>query len=287
MTGTAPRRVVVQLIGGLGNQLFQVAHAYRRSLRSPSVRLDVGWYAHVPTSATPRRLGVDAAEVGLPFVALPRAVWSRRLAIAHVEGDGARSLRARAAGRLAVLETGYWQSWNGVEAVALPMHELIQRMCDRQRVTITPGLDYVAVHARLGDYLEPRTAAVHGLTDVRQQLDLADQLRAAHGIARIRVFTDSPGALADLGMGRFDVDVDESQSALAALAGMASASALVMSNSSLSWWAAVHGGWLGGGRMAVTMPRPWLLTPSRYDDALPAPVWRRYDRDLTGGPGPS
>jgi hypothetical protein len=181
------------------------------------------------------------------------------------------------------LETGYWQSWDEVSRVQGRMRDFLRSMCQENGLEIRPRQGYVAVHVRLGDYLNPAAAEYHGVTDAIHQLHLAQHLSRRLGLDRIRIFTDSPEELRRRAPATEVGEIDKSRDALSAMVGMAGADAIVMSNSSLSWWAAVFGGGLASGDMTVYMPTPWFRQPSAHDSALLAPGWVPYRRHLDQG----
>jgi hypothetical protein len=277
------RRVIVRLIGGFGNQLFQLAHAYARLAATPHVLLDTSWYTSIPSSDTPRQLELRLESTGLPSVSLPSFLWSPRIGLAHGETDGeAGWLRNRLDSRMR-LETGYWQSWDQVSRVQERMQNFLRSMCQENGLEIRPRQGYVAVHVRLGDYLNPAAAEYHGVTDAIHQLHLAQDLSRRLGLGQIRIFTDSPEELRRRAPATEVGEIDKSRDALSAMVGMAGANALVMSNSSLSWWAAVFGGGLASRDMPVYMPTPWFRQPSAHDSDLLAPGWVPYRRHLDKG----
>lgn len=279
-------RVYVRLMGGLGNQLFQVAHAYRLASEGIDVRLDTSWFSKRPTTDTVRQQEVDASVTGLPTASLPASLWSPRLRLVNIEGFPVTSRLRAFVGRAARLESGYWQSWAWVDEVRAHMAACLERLLDSRLQVPQPRQDFVAIHVRLGDYLEPATRDFHGLTDQVQQMDLAARMASEIGVSRIRVFTDSPGLLAPAIFAHPGFELDASATSVAAMAGMASAAALVMSNSSLSWWAATLAAWWDSRPMVVAAPTPWFSAPSTHDAELIRPRWTPYLRTGTTWEGP-
>jgi hypothetical protein len=194
-----------------------------------------------------------------------------------------RRARRRGAGdfvdRLGGVEvhSGYWQDAAAVASVRPEIIDLLARIPALSAIgrSTTP---YVALHARLGDYLSPTTRAFHGLTDVRAQLTLADALRQRIHVESIRLFTDSPEHVKSFLPAFERVEVAGVTGAWEALTGLGAGSAIVMSNSSLSWWAATLACWRGLDPSLVLMPKPWLAMTSDLDARLNASYWTTYDK---------
>lgn len=277
MTTTRSRHTVVRIMGGLGNQLFQVAHALDLRATGMSVAVDTSWYRRRPGLDTPRALEVDPALANLRIVRLPSLVWSPRLRLAQAEGaEPTRPTRVP----FPALVYGYWQSWAAVDRVHLPMNQMLDAMQNVHHVVPLSDRDYVALHVRLGDYLTSRASKFHGVTDPVQQMRVALEMAERVGARRIRVFTDTIAALPAQLATEPIIDIDDSSSALQVLVRMSSAKGIVMSNSSLSWWAAARLTWVATTPAPVAAPTPWLRSASPLDRELLAPHWSSYSRGL-------
>lgn len=274
-------RVTVRLMGGLGNQLFQLAYAVSLAqLGDAVVDLDLGWFDRPSRGMTPRALEVPLEALPLPVASAPRWVWHGGLGA--WTGEGSQGRLAPLAARLnRRFEMGYWQSSASVAAARASLETLI-RSVESSRGCIDPAADFVAVHVRRGDYSsDMRTMLFHGLTDVDTQLTLARRLAEERGIEHVRVFTDAPEDLRCAVSGIPGVDVDDSIDAWDAMLRMSRARVLIACNSSLSWWAGVYGGWRSEGVVDVFVPTPWLAEPSELDQALPLPGWISYKRPVS------
>jgi hypothetical protein len=128
----------------------------------------------------------------------------------------------------------------------------------------------IAVHVRRGDYLIPAHAS-HGVT-TRAYFERAIPLMyEAYGELPLRVFTDSPERVRDEFDGlpyAFEIAHDApGLSPWDTVVLMARSRAIVMSNSSFSWWAA----WLMRQRdpaVRVIAPRPWVADGASAHDLL-------------------
>lgn len=266
-------RTIVRIQGGLGNQLFQLAHALTLQMAGADTRLDLSWFGRHGEAAG-RALEIEPLTVDLRTV----PSFEADVITAALRNRSRRRGPGDHVDRLGPWEihSGYWQDAAAVDR-ARPRLEPLLQAAGRTPSPIEPHARYIAVHVRLGDYLDPATRAFHGLTRVDEQQTIAEQVRRELGVPTIRVFTDSPDALDTVAIGS-DVEVADASTAWDALLGLAGGSGLVMSNSSLSWWAATLAEWRGLDPTRVWMPRPWLAEPSGLDERLASPTWGSYSR---------
>lgn len=128
----------------------------------------------------------------------------------------------------------------------------------------------IAVHVRRGDYLMAAHAS-HGVT-TRAYFERAIPLmHEAYGELPLQVFTDSPEQVGEEFAGlpyEFELAGNSPElSAWDTVELMARSRAIVMSNSSFSWWAA----WLMRQRdpsVRVIAPRPWVADGASAHDLL-------------------
>lgn len=262
--------VVVRLLGGLGNQLFQwAAGSAVAEDAGAALRIDPSLLA--PTiPARLGELGLDAprwAPTGAVAVLarvpglwrICRATgWKPRLGRTRFVFDRLRGHDGTLASSLpangTLVLTGYWQSpaWaarrGGAIREALPPIES----------------DAVALHVRRGDYASiASTAAYHGVLDgsyYRRALEFLgeDALRRP-----VVVYTDEPDRVRAEGWLPREATFAPPAPDVEHLRRMAGSAHLVTANSSFSWWA----GWLGerAGRRVIAPARWWT------DRAAPTP----------------
>lgn len=287
--------VCAYLQGGLGNQLFILAAAWRQARRldcplyvdrSRFIRLDrleIGYETARP---------FDLAELDLPGVMLAEdSPWfvnsPRRPVVIRRPGRRSHALRVfrePASGGPRLIDDavrpgttllGYFQSPAYFDDIAADVRALIEGAAitdtDRAEIAAITSDPRITVHLRRGDYMRPEVAAHHGLVStvyVERALDLVARLT---GDRRARVFSDSPDIAANE-VGNIDgIEIidPERLSTLATIIAMSKATGFVMSNSSFSWWASylLH---TRDATAPIVAPRPWLASGDTAATLLPA-----------------
>lgn len=270
---------VVELQGGLGNQLFQLAFALELRARGHHVALNAGAISadrglQVAGLLPPDvKLSHDRQPSRGPVAALtyrlaggPRLVQERSLAFSH-------SMINLSSSRSQVLR-GYWQSERYFPTVA---DEFRSRVLKEFSTGLTPAGQRLSewaqsnpsasLHVRRGDYVtNAAAAATHGVLPMSYYDQAVDRLGAE---VQVYVFSDDlDWARAAFSGDRFRfVDGRHSVTAAGELALMSAFSVHIVANSSFSWW----GAWLGGPDHTVISPRKWFA-----DDHLD-------DRDIVPG----
>ena len=286
MTGYVRARV----IGGFGHQLFIYATALHQARRLKSnLVLDVTHYQQRSDFAC--ELG-SFAHSGVFDEAAPAARPAKR----RWRGGAAPADRAFTEQSFAydprideiatgTTLTGYFQSWRYFEQD----RELIVEQLHTPS-SATPWLDAwtarlrgqapICLHVRRGDYTAAATAAVHGLSTPDYFERSVRLLRGLGHDGPLVLFSDDPGAASVelAGLGQLLV-VDNTGTPYETLRLMSLGEALVMSNSSFSWWAA----WLGEKPdRPVIAPRPWFNDTSLDTRDLLMPGWLTLERRELG-----
>lgn len=288
------RDVVVRVMGGLGNQLFQYAFGIAKAKwLGGELWLDASHYATCSDHT-----GFELAPLVEPARILyedQRAVYRAKGGRRHLDNVLSRvripMFRAReykekvmgfdpvAHASRAQYFRGYWQSpayWRNADSDIIAAVRLFlegRARCDASLLRELKDPRAVALHVRLGDYVSlPSAAAVHGV-------DLRDYYRRAirqicgdrTSDYQFYIFSDDKDPVSYLGLealkgarvfsGRLDDPYTD-------LVMMAQASHLVMANSSFSWWA----GCLGEGKTYA--PDQWVLTQSGVPEKLYLKEWQ-------------
>lgn len=277
--------ITVQLVGGLGNQLFTYyAGAALAGLIGVPLRIDSSRVAHgisaecfdLPGDWIPLesvglkgalgRLGIRSRIVRKASTRIPALGRVLRYYESKTPGFDPR-LFAQPAGTTL---RGYFQSWSTVQAAydmgatkALNLREFSPWLV--QAVDEARDTRPLAVHVRRGDY---KTSPSFGLLSRDYYVLAIDALRAQGMAGPIWVFSDDPQAAMDLVPGdtrimRSPIGPQEE------LVLMSHAAGVVTANSSFSWWAA----WLSCKPQVVT-PASWFKTAEEPAGLVP-PWWTR------------
>jgi hypothetical protein len=285
--------IIVRLMGGLGNQLFQYAAGRRLSLTlGVPLKLDIGTYRqHSQNTQRAYELNRFCIEAGIatawevassrgprfltritkPLGLLPRLVLERGFAfdpaILHL-GDG-RYLE------------GYWQSYRYFADVAPQIRkDLAVRMpasdADRKLLDRMAQCDSVLLHVRRGDYASnPTVQQVHGLCTLDYYQRAVEALAARLRAPKLFVFSDDmPWVKQHLRFALPTTHVEHhgTDNAPLELRLMAGCRHFVLANSSLSWWAA----WLASSEESIVYaPQSWFADPSIDTSELTPAAWQR------------
>lgn len=286
--------VVVKLLGGLGNQMFQystgraVAHRARTELL-----LDVSGFAHYDL----RRYELDEwairARVASPEelahagVAARSPTWLSRISTALLPTPSVNRFKETSfgydAGILKVAPPayleGYWQSDRYFSDVAelLRREFVLKQAFDASNQDISArileaGARAVSLHVRRGDYVSnPQTTRYHGVCPLAYYVTAVNYISERVSNPHFFVFSD------DLEWARENlnldyamtlVDVNGSDRSAWDMALMMACRHHVIANSSFSWW----GAWLNpNADKIVVAPKRWFAGASHdTSDLIPA-----------------
>lgn len=284
--------ILVRLIGGLGNQMFQYAtgRALAARLDAPLL-LDLRDFRHYKL----RHYGLDRMQIeARPATAWELARWpvwlrNRRWSGARI-GIGSRWFRedglrfspefANLTGTVGL--DGYFQSelyFAGVRQTLLqefrpgaPLSRENEVLAERIRAVAGACL-----HVRRGDYVsDPRTSAVHGVCSPAYYRRAIAMLRERYEGLRIFVFSDDPAwCRANLSLDGATFVENNGAAPECDIFLMAQCLHHIIANSSFSWW----GAWLADRPGMTIAPRPWFSDDRLRDDDLIPPGWLRLARD--------
>jgi hypothetical protein len=288
--------IVVEPLGGLGNQLFVygLGLAVSRKLGVPLVadlgRIEGDKKRDFELSSFNNSLANIPAEVPIPrgpaYHVLHRALGLRREPSGQFRdfyyetepGFDARFLEVPDGSRL----RGFFQSYRYLESVAGGLRDEIRDIREpsdwfkEQTNRLASMGSWVAVHVRLGDYKE-----LPGMRIAERYYERALGLLASLGASeRIVVFSDEIELARSMVAWRpfkgvVFMDGEPRAKPIETMLLMALASDHVIANSTFSWWSA----WVGkkdGQR--VICPRPWGNTFYETRDLLP-PEWITVGRE--------
>ena len=291
---TRQQPVTVPLLGGLGNQLFQLAAGIAAGRRhSARIVFSDYWLRNPAPGETRRSVALSGLlrEGELVADLVPRTVrvtdriTNRRV----IERSAIDDPLARVDSRTRAV-AGYFQRLHYVKE-AWP--ELRERLASSENpahrvLTRVSTSDCGALHYRLGDYLTSATANTHhGATSPEYFAELIRTANSSHGIRKWHVVSDDPDTAVQLLTSvplpaGTELSIPEPVDEWHDLAVLAAARMCAISNSSFSWWAAFIG--MSAGARHVIAPRPWFSRPDQEEPALFPSSWERRQRTLLNIP---
>ena len=291
--------IIVRLIGGLGNQLFQYAAARRLAVKQQtSLKLDITNFAKDPlrtyslapfrTQAAPASSAELNQAIGPQDSVIGKFLFRARQALpSQTNWTVLREARVGPLDERVLLATGniylngYWQSEKYFDDIADAIREeltvrLAPDACNGAMIEAIQNAEAVSIHIRRGDYVSnPHTNRVHGTCslDYYQQCvrQICDEIHNPHFF----IFSDDQQWVKDnLQIARPTTFVDHNSAATAHedLRLMSLCKHHIVANSSFSWW----GAWLNPSPTKIVYaPQRWYNDPTvNTRDVVPS-SWRR------------
>ena len=268
-------------MGGLGNQLFQLAGGIEiAKVSGRPVKLSTDLLDLPATAGTTKRyLGISellrpAEVLDRNFVSgITRLGFSRfgKSSTNLVEESLQEDVTKRVVNTTRYVQ-GYFQNWEIVERSWPELEKRFQNSDSFSQTITNPVEQRIAVHMRYGDYRTNHQArAFHGLTDPSYFVESISLALEKGEKPEVLILSDEPDhAFKELSAAGLDkelkIEFGNSKDQLGDLALMASSTTVVTSNSSFSWW----GSWIASQRSGanVYMPTPWFSTSKVMDPAL-------------------
>lgn len=282
------KSILVPVFGGLGNQMFQVAHALNlgqkvgvtpkfTDLTRVTGRVTRRW--ELDCFSIPQKPLTSYQAVFLK-VRISFAVRAQLLGNAIDFGvlDERFSTQRDVVSTTPTVCSGYWQGASFFEEAK----DLVKQTFTFPEIgTPQPGLDIdssratVAVHVRRGDYVsDPIAHAYHFVCGVDWYLNAIQHMREQVPGAVFYVFSDDQawahkqfGAADDVSI----VATDPKSPAWIDMALMARCKHFIISNSSYSWW----GSYLGKTNNSLTFaPKFWFRDVLTQNQTIYCPDWK-------------
>ncbi|MGN7722714.1 alpha-1,2-fucosyltransferase [Chitinophaga sp. 22620] len=276
--------ILVQLKGGLGNQMFQYAAGRTLALQHDvPLFLDKGSYE--PKQAG--MYGLDGLRIAASVAGedmIPRPGLLQKAFNRLAPAPWRRIFRERGMDfdprffslRPPVYLKGYWQSWKyfGPQAAQIRQDftfSLEFSPAIRAKAAELPQQETVAMHFRRGDYTNSEAAAFHGVLGP----DYYEKAVQRFSGAKFIIFTNDPAWVRHNLPAGIDYEIlsgSLSHTQYEDLFLMSRCRHQVIANSSFSWWAA----WLNGHPdRQVVAPARWFAQPGQTAIDLVPPSWHR------------
>ena len=287
--------IIVKLMGGLGNQMFQYAAARRLAWRhATALKLDLSFFEGDQQGNTPRTFALDqfritamkasTLEIGAMCDKVPSPL--ARIFCRHIRYAWYREKCFHFDPQLLILPDnqcieGYWQSSRYFAdisdiirdefTVTRPLTGENRKLADEIK-----SAESIAVHVRRGDYVQnENTRMFHGVCDIDYYLKAEELLAQRLTAPRFFVFSDDPDWAVDnlrLNHPASYVNHNGSDQAHEDLRLMSMCRHHIIANSSFSWW----GAWLSNSHdKMVVAPKRWFSDTSIDTNDLIPPEWFR------------
>ena len=286
--------IVVRLVGGLGNQLFQYAAGRAVAIRNGvPLKLDTSWFATV----SDRHYALAPYRIEATILPTPpaRKPWQRirkldllAARLGRSARDGSRYVESNFRFNAEVLALrapasldGFFQSEKYFAAVREQLLSELALRDDPQPQTLKmlrriQSTDSICLHVRRGDYVsKASTNAYHGTCSLDYYQSGLDIVRKGLQDPHCFIFSDDPHWVrekfrADIKM--TCVDIHGTHEAQEDLRLMSACKRFVIANSSLSWW----GAWLCADELKVVVaPQRWFGTSDNDTRDLIPDAWLR------------
>lgn len=283
--------IVIRLCGGLGNQLFQYAAGRRLAhVHRAELILDLSWYAHTPSSDTPRAYELGRYPIQARLATKAEAVWCRLhqgryiRRLPFLPRRWRHCLEKRFDFNPSVLDLpdntyldGYWQSHHYFDEVAdliraefYPLASFGVQDNKVAALIADAATGAVSLHVRRGDYVTHNAAAeTHGLCSIDYYKAALARVASLVKEPQLFVFSDDPAWTREnlpLPNTATFIDHNGSDAAFQDLRLMSLCHHHITANSSFSWW----GGWLNPRKdKIVVTPRKWFMDERNIDSLIP------------------
>ena len=251
--------LIINIKGGLGNQMFQYAFAHLRAkkLNKNVFILDSTKFATVPREYRLNIFGINPSITNKIFLFLANilvallALFHGRLKLLdrfYLQDLDNQKLENARADKVTLLN-GYWQRANYYIDNSIEIKKLFSFPAIPEKHNILKfdlEKKYIAMHIRRGDYVSKSgNDSIHLVCDIDWYQNSLRQLTAIEGDAKIIIFTDDDEWVKDnFPFSHNDIFVvpnDPEREAWIDLYFMSLCNHFIISNSSFSWWAAFIG----------------------------------------------
>jgi hypothetical protein len=288
--------IIVRLMGGLGNQMFQYAAGRRLANKNRSkVLLDLSWFDSIASEDTPRHFELECFRFEKNYIRPDKYVLAspeKNLKVAaynYTKGlIKPRVLNYMQKGHKfdpAVLSlngnvclTGWWQNegyFKDIRATILDDFEYVHDPSEQSKETLRQIKRELSVslHIRRGDYISNKYAKqFHGLLSLSYYRSAVRHLEKSIGSKfTIFVFSDEPEwCKKNLKFKQPMVFVSHNKQGSDDLRLMRSCKHAITANSSFSWW----GAWLNDNPQRIIIaPKRWFINMDAGSNEIVPESW--------------
>lgn len=237
-------KVVMEISGGLGNQLFQLSAAKFLQENYPTVEIDCS-----PNQVNGARKNeitkfansINLHEVrskikGMNSVRVRYLVASKFPYSKSIQNETANFSVPRLKHGLSFLRyRGYWQNLVNAETIKSVLQDYLAPIENNE----------IGVHIRKGDYLNPKHSGLHGELPNSYFIDALREISKFSDSRNIVLYSDSPtlldGLISNLLAEGWSIKVEKNMDSWETLRLLSGHRFLVASNSTYSWWAGFAG----------------------------------------------
>lgn len=278
--------ICVYLQGGLGNQLFIIAAGLEQALRLKcKLYIDISNYAATSNVVTTRNYELE--ELDIPGqVICQESPWFGRNPNSYKDRLITRYLLKQSnyvfveqsleydpkINQIGVGTTliGFFQNTNYMPTSLQILKQLLVKHRESLLKERTHNAE-VGLHARRGDLLKTSNIKYHGICSTQYYFAAVNLISNLFENPDIDIYSDSPELFSkeieNLGFPRYEF-ANQSNSTLNDMLKLSNHEALVISNSTFSWWAGI----LMEQDKVVISPQVWLAEESPLDD-LAQELW--------------
>ena len=295
MTANNRKSIQIPLMGGLGNQIFQLAAGiylrqkhgrdvyYTTTLLQPPKFFRAGSTSIRNLMISELIKSTERSKLSRLQILILRMFTNSNNKLVVTEKPNATELLADCDPKTRIY-VGYFQQLKYVNAVGA---DLLERFSSSAtfKFLIPKSLEpRVAIHIRLGDYSSNKRArSFHGLSEISYFIEGAKILLERLQTRSILIVSDEPErarALFEQYFNQYGIQItcSSGMSEYEDLALLSHSAGLVASNSSFSWWAAWLSSPLGS---KVIVPSPWFAEFSNAEENLFDSRWTVIDRQIS------
>lgn len=288
--------IITKLIGGLGNQMFQYAIAYRLAkLSGTKLKMDIaGFEKYKLHKVAIHHLNTDFEHSVISKKNINELIsrygmrrWIKKTGILKpkikIIKDKERGFQAELITHYNedVYLDGFWQSEKYFSDVADEIRERLKVITppsipNQQLISKIKSTDAVSVHIRRADYVtNAATLSFHGVCTMDYYLQAANIIKSKISQPVFFIFSDDiEWAKENINFNteQYFADLNNADTNYEDLRLMYSCSHHIVANSSFSWW----GAWLNPGKEKIVIaPQKWYNNPEFNNDDIIPGTWTR------------